>query len=337
MKTTILYIMSFLFYQTMFATSFIKQSYWYNISDNNAIQFADKIVEQKSYLEIICDIAMLDTIYIEAYKENKKIFQKQINNWSEEEATNISINENIHSYFFEVEPLDSPPNKLIFKGTNDEILKIINCNYINLEGKVHCDFEHSKLYLSIFPNGFKDPDLVIQTNSDGFFSVILPLRRYNALCALADTYATHTLESWLYNFDGKNNTHINFNVTNAEIYNLHAWENNGGGNSLFVAFRPMTLKETSKYDINIANDIFSKIDFQLSLEKDNFKVYIEDEEINIISIQPFYETTAENYALKSYLLQIDYEKKYRNKLLTIEFKQNTIHAISHCYLNFSPF
>ena len=62
----------------MYATSFIKQAYWYNISDNNTVQFADNIIEQKSYLEIICNIAMIDTIYIEAYKENKKIFQKQM-------------------------------------------------------------------------------------------------------------------------------------------------------------------------------------------------------------------------------------------------------------------
>ena len=333
MKTLFLSILFVLLTQILCASS-IKEIYWYNIPYDTAT-FGDMTIEQKSYVEIVCDTAIINGLIIEAYnKKNKIIYKKNIANFSD--ATNKSlIKENLYSYFFDVQHLNVPPAKLVVKNTKNKVLRSVICNYVNLKGKVNCGLNYKKRYLMFFPNGFDDPDLIQQTMLDGSFSIIIPQRKYNCLHAVADTYGQQTLENWLNNFDGTvDSISIDFNIYNAEIYNLHAWENNGGGNSLFISFRPMCLQQTTTNEITIGKDIFFEVNFNIPLEKENITVRIDGKEMNIKSVQPFYETGVKNQALKSYIIQIDYDKHFRNKLLSVEFNYNGFRGESRLFLNF---
>ena len=328
-----LFCISFFVTQCMFSS--IKEIYCYNLPFDT-ITFKDIIIEQKPYIEIICDSTIHDGIIVEAYNEiNEMIFKKSINNFSEA-STKSLIKDNLYSYFFDVQYLNELPKKIIVKDINNlSILKTADCKYINIRGKVNCASTYTKLYLNFFPNGFNDPDLFQQTSPDGSFSIMMPQRKYNCLHAIADTYGQQTLENWVTNFDGRTDTiSINFDIHNAEIYNLHAWENNGGGNSLFISFRPMCLQPPSSNETIIGNDVFSEMNFNIPLEKENITVRIDGKEMNIISVQPFYETGVENRALKSYIVQIDYDKRFRNKLLSVEFNYNDFRGESRYILKF---
>jgi hypothetical protein len=310
--------------------SSVKDVYWYNFSPH-VISFAGNTVKQSSYLEVVCDTSFHGTLELEAAFENTATTYRKTVEFDENVKKSV-IQEDLFSYFFEVPQFTLPPTTLALKDKSGNIIKTAECQYFKLEGFVKTEYPHEKLYIGIIPNGFNDPDLSQQVQPDGYYSLLLPQRHYNAFYAVADSYAKYTLENWTYNIDGKKDMALNFNIFNAEIYNLHVWENNGGGNSLFIVFRPMFLQNTLNDEISINNEVFSEINFGISLGKENIKVSIDNENLNILSVQSFYETDSKSNAIKSCIVQTEYDKRFRNKLLTVEIRHNDFIGTSQIFL-----
>jgi len=314
-------IFTVLLLQSQFSTSIcVENAYWYNLEPIN-ISLGQYTIEQHSYLEIVSDTSLRGILYLEAiFSEKEEAYKKtfEINDSTKKSI----INGNLYSYFLEVPYFKVPPIQIKIKDKYGFLLKNVECKYSKLEGYVKCDLQYNNLYVGVVPNGFQDPDLFQPVQVNGYYSMLLPQRYYNAAFAVADSYGKHTLESWTFNINGNTNLKLDYNIQNIEIYNLHTWENNGGGKDLFIVFRPMSLKQQIINKMNIGNEIFTEIDFQIDLKKENINISVEKEILKIISIQSFFETNSNGSAFKSYMVQTEFDKKFKNKLLTVKIDFN---------------
>jgi hypothetical protein len=315
-------------YFSMFAM--IKEAYWYSFLPIN-VTLAQNEVEPHSYLEIVGDTCLRGKLKIEAIFNNSEETYKDTVEIREDTKRN-SISDGICSYFFKMPYFAIPPSLIIIKDRNGYLLNKIECEYFKIEGHVACELPHKNLYIGVVPNDFNDPDLLHKVQTDGHYSLLLPQRHYNALFAVADSYGEYTLENWTFNIGGNENLKLNYNIQNAEIYNLHAWENNGGGNSLFIVFRPMILDKQTINKIKIGGENFNEISFDFNLNKNNFNVSTDNDILKIISVQSFLETDVKGNAIKSYILQVEYDKRFRHKLLTVTVNCDDYHGSSNIFL-----
>jgi hypothetical protein len=309
----------------------VKETYWYNLY-NEDILLGNNVIKQSSYLELLCDTIILkQSIEIKAKDKAGKIVYAAIKQIDSDAITKKENGNNEFKCFVEVPYLAEPPSKIIIKLVNNKQKKQFVCDYFKLKGRILCNFTHKNAYLNIVPNDFSDPNLFLKIKKN--YEILLPQRKYNAICAVADSYGLDTLESWAFNIIGKNEILLNYEIGNMELYNLHVWKNNGGGKYLFITFRPMCLQDAIHKKTKIGQRFFDEIDFNISLEQNNIKVRIDDETVDIIALQEYYEVGEGNHVMKSYIIQVEYDKNINNKLMSVNVDYNSLYGISFYYLH----
>lgn len=331
MKYFIILVFLF-FFQSLYSNSFIA-AYWYNIPKDSML-LNNRNIYLKSFLELQVCTGFADDIFVEALNERGDMLLRIPITLSEFEFAqkNRNSSNGITILFKETLYLDALPDQIVIKDSNEKVLKTFNSRYFTFSGKLSCQLTYSNLYLGLVPNNFGDPELAVRANKEGRFALILPQRKYTNLYAIADTYKLSTLENWFYNFTGDKDYEMNFEITNGEVYNLQVWKNNGGGKCLFVFFRPMGLKYT-KSKLHIGSESFEEFNFDLSLSKRNIKISVDNEILKIVSVQSIYETTQDGFAIKSYLVQVEYDKGLDNRRLNVEFNDNGNCGMGGYYLN----
>jgi hypothetical protein len=174
-----IFIFSVLLQTQISMASSVKDVYWYNFSPQ-VISLAGNTIKQTSYMEVVCDTSFHGILELEAAFENRaKTYQRTIE--IDETTPQSVIQGDLFSYFFEVPHFTLPPATLTLKDKSGNRVKTVECCYFKLEGFVKSEFPHEKLYVSIVPNGFNDPDLFQQVQPDGYYSLLLPARYYNSL------------------------------------------------------------------------------------------------------------------------------------------------------------
>jgi len=136
--------------------------------------------------------------------------------------------------------------------------------------------------------------------------MFVPKRAYNAIMTVNEQYDREVLENWVWNFTAEKDTELNFQVGGLEIYNLHAWQNNGGGPTMFFVFRPMSVHRGNLIDKNKDGTVDeqerkeSRLDLTLAefkmnpysgiaprLDENKPKVFLNGEELKVVSAAPF--------------------------------------------------
>jgi hypothetical protein len=182
------------------------------------------------------------------------------------------------------------------------------------------DFEGSprKDYLDVRDNGFENV-YVAPCDEKGFYEMILPKRTYNAIIVNSESYGTTTMENWTWNFTAYKDMELDFQIGQLELYNLHAWPNNGGGPTLFVSFRPMSVFRANSIDKNKDGDINKEEieEARLDLTREEFaenpfsglspvldeskvQVFLDDRELEVVSVVPFPEYTSSRKGKKEF-------------------------------------
>lgn len=157
--------------------------------------------------------------------------------------------------------------------------------------------------------GGKCPYIGVWSDKSGKYSVMVPNGSYGAFYVEDNSYKISTLENWSWKMWVDGNEIHNFKIGNGEVYGLSVWEAAGGGNILFLYFRPMILPQIKRQEYTITlNGIDRKLtDIQPDLVKDNLKVFIDHKQMNLLSLQKIYETGIYNesdYTLIAYVAQI---------------------------------
>jgi hypothetical protein len=188
------------------------------------------------------------------------------------------------------------------------IKKEIPLEFVRIHGKsTNFDGTPRKDFILVKDCGFEDV-YVGQCREDGRYEMILPKRTYNAFIIDDETYDYQTLENWIWNFTAYKNMELNFQVGSLEVYNLHAWPNNGGASTMFFSFRPMSLYRGNSMDKNKDYEVSDeeKEKGRYAITEDDFKdnpytglapvldmnevrVFFDEKELEVISVQPYLE------------------------------------------------
>ena len=157
--------------------------------------------------------------------EGKSLMRKtqKVKRVAEDNSTDVIV-----TFWLEDEiPL---PEKAVvdFQGESGSWSQEVELQFVRVQGKsTNFDGTPRKDYVFVNDSGF-ETDYVSQCDENGRYQMVLPKRAYNALLILNETYAEETVETWAWNFNAYKDMEINFKVGGLELYNLHAWPNNGG-------------------------------------------------------------------------------------------------------------
>jgi hypothetical protein len=97
---------------------------------------------------------------------------------------------------------------------------------------------------------------------------------------------------------------IDFKIGNGEVYNLHTWTTNGGEWNYFVSFRPMALMARRNYSVTLSGLPVSVEDISPDLTPKDIKVFVNGQEMELISLQKSYETHTKDTGMPNCVVQV---------------------------------
>jgi hypothetical protein len=183
------------------------------------------------------------------------------------------------------------------------------CRYHTIKGTIRdIDDQPLRAFLSVGPDEFTSP-ITAWSDAGGRFSVELPERAYNIFYVDDHTYGVSTLEMWGWHMVVDRDESYDFMVGNGEVYNLHAWPNNGGFGTYFVYFRPMVLPLTKEPSTRATIDsrVFDVTPIAPHLKPEDVTVRVNGTRVEIVSLQEIYETglpANAARAMPAYLVQV---------------------------------
>jgi hypothetical protein len=327
-------------------------AYWYNIpKDSIHLKMMNQTFYFYSTLEVHGKTKQDSfNLKIEVYQENfKKIFEEVffIKNKKTEKDYQLSFNNDCFKLVIPIDYAEKNPEKIILSiyDSNNQRSKEIQCRYHKLSGRVY-DFDGNpfKAFITIRPDDFNF-NTSVWSDSLGYYEIELPERTYNDIAVVNEDYGIKVAEAWAWHIIMDTNQKIDFKIGTGEVYNLNVWPNNGGGSTYFVSFRPMSLHLFKNTDnpqaVTVNGKEFNLIDLIPDLKAEDINVMVNGKECHIISMQEYFET-ADNMAMKAYLLQIDkkglQEAGKQNLLLEFDLLEETNgKKISHNAIGYFQF
>jgi len=258
----------------------------------------------------------------EAYlQDGKKIFEREF----ESEAAEIS-----HGFFkirYPVDHSETLPDRIVVSITSAQGRRTqeIRCQYHKVFGTLgDFDGNPAKGFIFVGPDGFAGENLGIETDENGAYEMFLPERTYNCLIPNTQAYGSTALEAWGWHIIVDSDQEIDFKIGTGEVYNLNVWPNNGGGSTYFISFRPMVLaqaRQKKTFQVELDGRSFAIGDLSPDLEANDFRVTVNGEVAEIISLQKYYETRRPGNGLKAYIIQVDKTKAgiFGKQTVTVEY------------------
>ena len=130
-----------------------------------------------------------------------------------------------------------------------------------------------------------------ESDENGYYKFDIPTGKYPFLIAVKD-YAVNCLEYWCQNIHLQQNMSLDVTFDTLEVYGLHVFSVKGGGKSLMVYFRPMSLVKFQQGEEDIAPEDIT------------LKVIIDEKETPVITTNNVKES-AGGREMSAYLIQID--------------------------------
>jgi len=159
----------------------------------------------------------------------------------------------------------------------------------------------------------------------GNYEIYLPERTYSNIAVDDESYGIATAEAWGWHIIMDSDQRLDFKIGTGEVYNLNVWANNGGGNTYFISFRPMSLhlfkNINQQSTIRVAGKTYNLVDTDPDLEAKDMTVKINGKDAEVISLQRYFETVNES-AMLSYILQVsrDGHDRVGKQTIWVEFE-----------------
>lgn len=146
------------------------------------------------------------------------------------------------------------------------------------------------------------------TNSAGEYEISVEKGLYMALIAYKD-YKTKYLEYWAWNVPAYQDLQINPRIGGLEVYAMNAFKPQGAYPSLFIYFRPMSLKRGQNFESRKAIKKADVIDISPDLSKDCIEVKINGKPVEILELNRVKEYAGGIDSIIAYLAQLTMPKK----------------------------
>lgn len=200
-------------------------------------------------------------------------------------------------------------------------------NTITISGQV-TDYEGNPIdscYIELSYNNFTAA-YSCHTDKQGFYSLenvkvgkymamhALRLKEYPRANQVPDD--DKRLEFWAWNIIADRDLAINPKYHRLELYGTNAYKVEGGYPGLFIYTRPMSTGKLLSYSKEIQlNKTLAEEVADISVKPEHFKVkvYIDDKEIKVNSIQPVTEYVGNNKPMGAFLIQTELPKEKTDK------------------------
>ncbi|MDR1056123.1 MAG: hypothetical protein LBL90_09980 [Prevotellaceae bacterium] len=277
------------------------------------------------------------SVSVKAFDSNNIFFTREIQ-VSEDKASNadavyLAANGNFRIEFPVNTGLKRPDKiEIELKSKEGNYKKTVSCVYHTISGRI-TDFDGNpfKGFFRAAPDDFPN-SISVWADNEGYYNITLPERSYNTYYSDDHTYGMSSLEYWGWRMIVDRDETIDIAIGNGEVYNLHAWSSNGGYSTFFLYFRPMVLPKAllpeEKYTsaINIGANSYNNINIAPELSEKDITVKVNGEKLDIISLQPVYETgrgSDGNFSMNAYLVQVERPKSSWGRKLTFTLSYDT--------------
>lgn len=163
----------------------------------------------------------------------------------------------------------------------------------------------------VMNKSFQQPMYMATTNDQGEYEIEAPKGEYIALVLVKmDEWAKKNVETWVWNLLAYEDLEINARIGTIELYAINVFRPQGGYPSLFVYFRPMSLK---KYlEQGGAEGAKGKSVFEIApeLTKDDIEIFFNEEKVDLLEVNRVKEGSKE-HALYGYLVQTELPKAWK--------------------------
>lgn len=147
-----------------------------------------------------------------------------------------------------------------------------------------------------------EPVYQTTSNTKGEYKLYVKIGTYLGLFACKD-YKTKNLEYWAWNVPAYYDLEINPRIDGLEIYAGNAFMPQGALPSLFIYFRPMSLKRYKDISDKGGAEPRSIIEIAPDLSKDDIELKINDEQIDILELNKIREVTGKDQSMIGFLIQ----------------------------------
>lgn len=135
-----------------------------------------------------------------------------------------------------------------------------------------------------------DESVHVKCDEKGSYSAKIEKGLYNSIYSCdEEKYGKTALEFWGWNLNLTETQIIDAAFNTIEIYSLSTWASNGGYNSIFASFRPMSLNKAKykKQEINGENIAIS--DISPSIASNSINGFINDKPLSLLNYNFTYE------------------------------------------------
>jgi len=146
------------------------------------------------------------------------------------------------------------------------------------------------------------------TNSAGEYEIFVEKSLYMALMAYKD-YKTKYLEYWAWNVPAYQDLQIDPRIGELEVYAMNAFRPQGAYPSLFIYFRPMSLKRWREFKNRKAIRKIDVIDISPDLSENCIEVKINRKTVEILELNRVKEYAGGINSIIAYLVQLTIPKK----------------------------
>lgn len=141
-----------------------------------------------------------------------------------------------------------------------------------------------------------DDSVHVQCDEQGRYKADIEPGLYNSVYICdEDLYGKSKLEFWGWNLRLNQSQTLNAQFDTMEVYSLSAWASNGGSNSIFASFRPMSLakaKSPSYKTVEMNDKSLAMIDIAPKLSMEVIKGYIDEQPLELVGYNWSYEKVA---------------------------------------------
>jgi len=146
-------------------------------------------------------------------------------------------------------------------------------------------------------NAWIDDDSIhVQCDASGNYSAVIEPGLYNSVYVCdEELYGKSKLEFWGWNLTFNESQVLNAQFDTMEVYSLATWASNGGSNSMFASFRPMSLakaKTPQHKQIQHNGKAIVLFDISPDIDAKSIQGFVDDSPLRLIDYSWTYEKVA---------------------------------------------
>lgn len=138
-----------------------------------------------------------------------------------------------------------------------------------------------------------DSSINAKCDASGSYRIEIPKGHYNSIYICdEDKYGKTALEFWGWNLDFHKNRTLDAAFDKLEVFSLAAWNSNGGANSIFASFRPMSVEKTKSPKIHILEKLGPEatvFDITPNIDMNSVTAKVDGIPVKVKSLQWIYE------------------------------------------------